>query len=138
MLNGFAKAPSGQSKTALYGTVGSFAFYFNGGIGVERKMWEPGHSLLNELWLFGGFNEWKIMDKNGISVVASFHALTGKKVMHIEYGLGLTYLPGGATDWILFPSPNLGVRYQKPGKSFVLRTGIGFPEIAYVSAGYAF
>jgi len=138
VCSAFAHEAHKENTTAVYGTVGTFVLYFNAGINVERKIWDPGYLLLDELWLHGGFNGWKVMDKNGVSAVLSIHALTGKKMLHFEYGLGLTYIPGSATDWVVFPSVNFGVRYQKPGNSLILRTGIGFPEIAYLSAGYAF
>jgi len=36
------------------------------------------------------------------------------------------------------PSISLGLRSQKPGKRFVFRAGIGYPEGIYVGVGHAF
>jgi len=38
----------------------------------------------------------------------------------------------------LYPSFTLSFRYQKPLGEFVLRAGIGFPDLIHLSLGYCF
>jgi len=63
----------------------------------------------------------------------SFGFFTGSKKSHFEMTLGAITFP--ISDWFTLPSATLGYRLQKIGGGFVFRTGVGFPEILYVSFG---
>mgnify|MGYP006285113131 FL=1 len=78
----------------------------------------------------------------------SLKLLTGKKNNHFELDVGGTalfmfsyYEDEDEPDlWqtLYLPHINFGYRYQKPGGKIVLRTGLGFPEFAYLGIGLAF
>ena len=87
-----------------------------------------------------------------------FGLITGKsKRHHIEFNAGLGWLymqspksgfgPFTSTPFMSSPSTersyfiqvaNIGYRFQVPDNGFVFRTGVGFPELLYVSFGMAF
>lgn len=66
----------------------------------------------------------------------------GKKANHLEWVLGPTiafkYRSFSANNLLILPVVNIGYRYQKPGKNFLFRTGIGFPQIVYAGLGVSF
>lgn len=56
-----------------------------------------------------------------------------------QSNMDLSTSPPKKSDFYYFwPAGSIGYRYQKPGGYFVFRTGIGFPEIFYLSLGVAF
>lgn len=63
-----------------------------------------------------------------------------KEAHSIELGLGAMVI----SEWgffkgpLLLPDVNVGYKYQKPNKHWVLKTGVGFPKVFYFGCGYAF
>jgi hypothetical protein len=68
-------------------------------------------------------------------IISRFGILTGSGSRHFEAKAGILYLP---TEGVLFPSGAIGYRKQKPGSHFIFRTGIGLPDLLYLSWGYSF
>ncbi len=82
----------------------------------------------------------------------------GEGKSHLEFGLGMAVLynkggyergvvnasnPGfqepSKMDYIRYtPSGSIGYRFQKPSSGFVFRTGLAYPEVVYLSFGWAF
>ena len=59
------------------------------------------------------------------------------KPHHFEINGGIAglYQEG---DFLIIPVGNLGYRHQYPDKKFIFRTGIGVPELIYLSFGFKF
>jgi hypothetical protein len=94
----------------------------------------------------GLINEWEEY-KSGTGTICSANIFTyfGKKNTHFDINGGLVYtFPesikefGSERPETLYPSFKLSFRYQKPLGFFVLRAGIGFPDILHLSLGYCF
>lgn len=75
--------------------------------------------------------------------------LTGKRNSHFELYAGAAfnqYKPSSSPGNTLkekssigiFPAGNIGYRFQKPDGWFIFRTGIGFPDLAFLGVGVAF
>jgi hypothetical protein len=107
---------------------------------------------------FGTFASWGGI---GTSTNLSLQWLGGRKKSHLELGLGLVSLfdkegydigksnanspysayapePSRSDYRDIAPSATIGYWYQKPGKGFVFRTGVAFPDGVYLSVGFAF
>lgn len=67
---------------------------------------------------------------------SSFGFFTGSKKSHFEMTLGAITFP--LSDWFTLPAGTFGYRYQKLGGGFIFRTGIGFPEVLFISFGKSF
>lgn len=94
----------------------------------------------------GSINEWE-QYKNGVGTISSAYIYTyfGKKATHLDINAGLVYtFPesirefGSERPETLYPSFKVSFRYQKPLGIFVLRAGIGFPDLVHLSLGYCF
>jgi hypothetical protein len=70
-------------------------------------------------------------------VISRFGILTGSGSRHFEAKLGIFGIFGHDMKGVL-PSVAIGYRKQKPGSRFIFRTGIGFPDLLYVSWGVSF
>ncbi len=70
-------------------------------------------------------------------MLAHYGILTGNRASHFELSGGIVYSLRG--EYGLFPlSVNSGWRFQKPNKHFLLRLGLGWPDILYLSLGASF
>ena len=67
-------------------------------------------------------------------IISRYGILTGSGSRHFEAKAGILYLP---TEGV-FPSGAIGYRKQKTGSRFIFRTGIGLPDLLYLSWGYSF
>ena len=73
---------------------------------------------------------------SGQYTFVQFGFLTGKKANHLEVSAGPMIGIGGEIDLpIAF---GVGYRHQKPGKPFLFRTGIAFPESLHFGMGLSF
>jgi len=81
----------------------------------------------------GAYSAW---GGDGQYIFAQYGFMTGKKANHFEASAGPNFTLGG--DDLLPVAFNFGYRHQKPGKSFMYRTGIGFPETIYFGMGLSF
>ena len=127
---------SREHKNVLYATAGIFFLYYGVNVNYERMIRESNDRFIQSLWIrvgAGVITDWS--DDEGINLITTITALTGKRNSHFEFALGATH----QGEYILiFPAGNLGYRYQKPKGGFVFRTGIGWPETIYLSFGYSF
>ena len=138
-ISAFSQETIEKNKTTVYATVGYGWVLTSTHINAERLIWEPGHTLFNELWLRGSFGAFSgIFDIDGYSAIVSAQSISKGNKLHWDIGLGFTYSHGMTTGNGLLPAGNLGLRFQKPDNSLLVRAGVGFPEFVYLSAGYAF
>ena len=138
-VSAFSEETVEKNKTTVYATIGYGLILTSTNINCERLLWKPGTAFFNELWLRGSFGVFTgIFDIDGYSAVMSVQSLSRGKKLHWDLGLGFTYSHGMTTGKGLLPAGNIGLRFQKPDDSLLIRAGVGFPEFAYLSAGYAF
>jgi hypothetical protein len=74
---------------------------------------------------------------SGSYLYLQYGFLTGKNANHLEVSAGPNFNLNNAED-MLPVAFNIGYRLQKPGKGFMLRTGVAFPETLYLGLGWSF
>jgi len=138
-------------KNVIYGTVG-FAPIPYGLIGLsyERMIVQHKSKAINSFWvrLEGGFNA--TWGQEGPQGIFALTVLTGPNKNHIEVSAGVTTWYNrmiydntpepnkSKSDFIYsYPAGAIGYRYQKPNGHFIIRAGVGFPELFYLSLGLA-
>jgi hypothetical protein len=75
-----------------------------------------------------------------LNLLLQYVILTGKKWNHLELGIGPSVLiVAFLTNKKFIPiSSTIGWRIQKPNRHFIFRTGISWPEGAYLGFGYSY
>jgi len=126
-------------KNAVYGTVGFFPIYFFGGGSIEHLFTRPPGKVLTAFGVRVGAGPFALWEDTGMDYYLNFNALVGRNKHHFEIGAGpmLMHMEYDNENSI-WPSGNIGYRFQKPGKNFIFRAGGGWPEAAYLSVGIAF
>jgi hypothetical protein len=149
----------GLKKNAFYingGTLGESYSYFNGN--YERMIWGNKNPVIQSLFVRLGIGKYKgwVMgslfsssELKATTYLTTVGGLIGKKNSFFEFGLGAMYSDGIETNtsgWSrtvrtyeyheFLPVFNCGYRFQKPGGYFIFRTGLGFPEVYYLSLGF--
>jgi hypothetical protein len=126
-------------KNVIYGGLGTALFYLPAYLYYERKLSD--HFLGSRFSSFitlgtGIASHW---EGESSFVSAKFGLLLGQKKAHLETALGLSYFYVG--DFSPDTPPvaiSIGYRANKPGKRYVFRTGVSWPEAVYVSWGISF
>lgn len=134
------------------------ALYLSLGGGAQSLIYEVNFANApRSAWHFKtgiGFNQ-DIFAGNNVHFLAGITYLTGRKrKSHLElnggaalmfdydnyrYNQSINYSGMSANDFLsVHVIPYIGYRYQKPGGRFIFRYGVGYPEIAAISFGYAF
>lgn len=146
--------PPGLKKNVVYVTGGGFIAGISGaagyyGINAERMLWNT-DGFVDAIALRMGIGELSSgggIDSNGGTqgrfLVGTINLLTGKRSAHFEMDFGMAHFhgvdeEGGDKKNFLLPAAALGYRYQAPGRPFVFRTGVAFPELFYLSFGVCF
>ena len=152
-LSGFAAKQDSlptQPKNVIYVHGGFMGLWFTASSSYERQLFARHKRFSSYYYLRASGGAYATWGQDGPYGSLSLQAMYGKKKSHLELGLGFGGLydkPGykysdktsskiDYIDWI--PAATIGYRYQKPGGGFVFRTGMAFPESAYLSFGYAF
>jgi hypothetical protein len=119
-------------------------FYFSLLGNYERMIYQLPKSFVHSFWIRVGAGPWAGWGPTGVNYVSTLSALMGRGGAHLEFGSGVLFTYWSDTNEFK-PIVNdrhiagfLGFRYQKPGGSFVFRTGVGWPEGIYLSLGYCF
>lgn len=127
------------NKNLLYGGIGVGGIYFPAYIYYERQLQE--HFLNSKLSSFVTVGTGAAVHWEGSSyyVAAKFGLLLGQQKAKLETALGVNYFYlGDLTDETLPLAASIGYRANKPGKNYVFRTGVSWPEAVYVSWGFRF
>ena len=153
---------SGLKKNSFYisgGTFGATYSFVNGSF--ERMIWGNKHPVIQSLFIRVGIGTeyygslltglFYTSSVKGMTYLATIGGLVGKKNSFLEFGLGCRYLNGTETvtsGWTgdkrdrdyqeFIPAATLGYRYHKLGGNFIFRSGIGYPELYYLSLGFCF
>ncbi len=140
----------GLHKNSIYGNVG-MAFPLVSGaasISYDRSIYRAAdHSDIRLKLSVGYLGAMMAGSYNYQSL--SVGLLTGSHSNHLELFAGVAlnqhHMPSNSPESEqdkvekgLFPIGNIGYRFQKPQSWFIFRTGIGFPDLAYVGVGVAF
>lgn len=147
-----------QSNTIAF-SAGFFPVFGVLNLHYERKILVQRTGPFKTYYLSGNVGTWSGIKFNGHHAGIGFCGLTGLGKNHFEMRLGATSIietdryhneknnpsnfpdkqPALLKNYIaIWPSVGLGYRYQKPGKPFVFRTGVGYPDAVYLSVGIAF
>lgn len=127
-----------------YKNIGSLSFglgpiYVIAMANYERMILNYSEKRNYSLWFRGGAGFWEWWEETGVNGMASLCMVTGRKKSHFEGSLGVVYSSWFASGSKTFlPAGTLGYRYQKPEGHLMFRTGVGWPEAAYVGVGYCF
>ena len=138
--------PTGLKKNVIYGTLGIDVSETYGTImaNYERMILELPNSFVQSFWVRVGAGPWVWWTGKGWHYASTLSALTGRKSVHFEFGGGILFTYDSHYEKFhpligdRHLAGNLGFRYQKPGGTFIFRTGIGWPEYMYLSLGYCF
>lgn len=145
-------------KNTFYGTA---AVYYGviGNLNYERKLKENDNRFINEHWLKLSYGAWEeFFGSNGNQYAVSWIGLTGKNNNHLEFSLGLASLYDKSgynylkqevdnnessklsrSNYYNFKTSfGVAYRFQKPNGRFIFRSGLGWPEILFISTGVCF
>jgi hypothetical protein len=133
-------------KNVIYATFGIYVGEFYGTFlgNYERMILVLPRSFVQSLWFRVGAGPWVWWSNSGWNYTSTLSALTGRKNAHLEIGSGVLFSYNSYTKSFeplageSHLAGYLGFRYQKPGGSFLFRTGIGWPEFMYLSLGFCF
>jgi hypothetical protein len=126
-------------KNALYITPG---FIYSATITYENTVGVKDQKSSHLRFMYGRYAEF-FGDEGNIFCVTFNRLNNWKKNSHFDWGFGIVVESirkvsssslGGVK---VFPAGNIGYRIQTP-KGFLFRTGVGFPEAAYLSLGFTF
>lgn len=123
-------------NNAIYFTLAPDLVFWAAGLYYERIMytWEKG-----KLFARAGYQGWAIIiAEGGDAIIFQPGIITGTNTGHFEAALGATYITSSENDGFFAPAVSVGYRRQKPGKRFLFRAGIGYPDGIYVSLGTSF
>ena len=130
---------TGLKRNLIYLSLGYAPLWAAININYERMVYENRNWFFNSFYAkFSGgyFATWGY---SGPNINSGLTVLGGKKNNHLEINGGVAIIKD---DWDgdvdVYPGGALGYRFQKPGKAFVFRTGIVYPESFYVSFGFGF
>ena len=127
-------------RNIVFGTFGIWPMYNTVMGHYERIIIQHSNSFVNSLGIRLGTGYSTVWTEGGgMNYSTNAFTILGRKIHHIEIGAGLLLAPWTSTEeYQLFPSFNLDYRYYKPSGSFILRTGIGWPEAVHLSLGFCF
>ncbi|WP_405384147.1 hypothetical protein [Maribacter sp. LLG6340-A2] len=147
-----------QPKNIIYASAGTLGLWFTASANYERKLFSTDNKFYANYYLRACAGASASWGADGPYGSLSLQGVYGAKKSHLELGLGLSALfdkgnydndisyanyfnepdpsRGDYTDWL--PAVTIGYRYQRPMGGIVFRTGIGFPDGAYLSLGLAF
>jgi hypothetical protein len=137
---------NGFKKNSVYGTAGVWfeEIYANVTLNYERTLFEFPASFLQTVSIRSGAGPWVAWLSEGINCFSVISIISGRRSSHLETSMGVLFTYWyGSKEWHpivrdRYIAGNLGYRYQKPGGSFVFRSGLGWPEGYYLSLGFCF
>ena len=132
------QASEQNNKNLIYGGIGVGGIYFPAYIYYERRLQE--HFLDSKFSSFVTVGSGAAAHWDGASnyAAAKFGLLLGEQKAHLETAIGVSYFFLGDFTGTLPLAASIGYRANKPGKNYVFRTGVSWPEAIYVSWGFRF
>ena len=151
---GFSQGEEESNKNAIYGSIGLVFISGN----YERMINESETKFFKSTWAKLSFGKWAGWGNGGYFYEGGLTALTGAREHHMEFHGGITSIfdeerydigvsnskhfsepkPSKSEYRKLHPSGAIGYRFQKANGNFIFRTGVGYPEVFYISLGFSF
>ena len=127
-----------SNKNLIYGGVGFGGLYFPAFVFYERQLQD--HFLNTKFSSFVTVGTGAAAHWEGASTFATakFGLLLGQQKAHLETAIGVNYFYKGDFTGTLPLAASIGYRANEPGKNYVFRTGVAWPEAIYVSWGFRF
>lgn len=152
------KTPVFLNQNIVYSTAAFGGIWGTLNLNYERQLTTTNSNFFKTINLRVGGGYWATWGVKGSHFIVTPVFISGTGNNHFESSIGVTLLydkssydigvsnaryfdeqiPSQTEYMNLFPSGTLGYRYQKPNGRFVFRTGVGFPDIVYLSLGVAF
>ncbi|MEN2283085.1 hypothetical protein AAGF08_13160 [Algoriphagus sp. SE2] len=125
-------------KNSLQGTLGFAGLYAAATSNYERILSFPKGKFVTATYLRAGLGAYGVWGGNGNYFYAQYGIFTGKKASHFEISAGPNFGFNENSSEVPVIAASAGYRLQRPGKHFMLRTGLGFPESLYFGLGWSF
>ena len=154
------ETPVFKHQNAIYGTVTISPNLNTRNINLEFPLATTNHDHFKtiNLRIGAGYSKWRDWEQEGSHLIISSVFISDVNAHHLETSLGAAFLynktnyeynldlarTGGYPAFHpaffvkLYPAVTFGYRYHKPDGILMFRTGVGFPEIAYLGVGLAF
>ena len=154
------ETPIFKHRNAIYGTVAISPNLSTRNINLEFPLATTNINLFKtiNLRIGAGYSSWKDWEAEGSYLIISSVFISDANTHHLETSVGAAFLynktdyensigyaaangaPGLHPAFFLklYPAGTFGYRYHKPDGILMFRTGVGFPEIAYLGIGLAF
>ena len=132
-----------QKTNEIYLSGGTILAAFQYALNYSRGLVINNKVINGNLNFVAGFGELFVLTTSGFQYKLSLHYLSGLKTNHFEIGSGIYRFDrrnndGDGVRPFYAPQLNLGYKYLKPNGKLSFRTGLGYPELLYVSFGRAF
>ena len=125
-------------KNSLQGTIGFAGVYAAATSNYERILSQPSDKWISATYLRFGIGAYGVWGGSGNYTYLQYGFFTGKKASHFEINAGPNIGFNEDSSEVPIIAASAGYRMQKPGKHFMFRTGIGFPESLYFGLGWSF
>lgn len=129
-------APKQFRSNIIHGGLGFGGLIGTATINYERILTQHFDKFITATFAKVGYGAYTGWGGDGQYLFLQYGILTGKKAHHFETSVGPNFTVGG--DSTLPVAFGFGYRHHKPGKPFMIRTGIGFPETIYFGMGLSF
>lgn len=127
-------------KNNIFCTVGIWPMYSTIIGNYEGVIFQPSNSIFSAVGIriAAGYSIiWT--SEGGMNYATNIFTLIGRKTNQLEIAAGVLLAPWTSNnEHELFPSFNLSYRFHKPGRPFIFRTGVGWPEAVHFSFGFDF
>lgn len=126
----------GLNKNIFHGGLGFAGIYISATINYERILTQNQNRFITGTFVKAGLGTFASLYDDGQYLFAQYGILTGKNAGHFEASAGPNF---ALTEYDHLPVAfSFGYRNQKPGKSFMFRTGLAYPESIYFGMGLSF
>lgn len=129
--------PNQFRPNLIHGGLGTGLVIFTATINYERIVTQHFDKSITATYAKVGYGGFATYAGGGEYWFLQYGILTGKKANHFEASAGPLFDLGDG-EIVLPVAFGLGYRRQKPGKPFMLRTGVAFPETLYFGMGLSF
>jgi hypothetical protein len=130
-------APPQFRSNSIHGGLGFAGLIGTATINYERVLTQHFDKFITATFAKVGLGTYGGWGGNGQYLFVQYGILTGKKAHHFEASAGPNFELKG-DDLNLPIAFGFGYRHQKPGKPFMFRTGIAFPETLHFGMGLSF
>lgn len=128
--------PVSYRKTTLHGGLGFAGIYGTAFLNLERMLTQSLDKKVTGTFGKAGYGTYGSWGDSGQYLYLQYGFITGQNASHFEMSAGPNFTIQG--DMELPIAFSVGYRHQKPGKPFLFRTGLAFPESLFFAMGLSF